>query len=101
MGDSMIERRLLGTIEVDSGALLVGDPGLVLPRAETGREGVDYQVVIDVPMTETAAPLGGRPVLLIQNFGGDGTFDVFGEFEDGELVRIVIELEERDDESDA
>ena len=92
----MIERRLLGTIEVDSGTMLVGDPGLVLSRAETGRDGVDYQVVIDVPMTETASPLGGRPILLIQNFGGDGAFDVFGEFEDGELVRLTIEFEDAD-----
>ena len=32
------------------------------------------------------------PVLLLGAFGGDGTFPVFGEFEDGELLRVTIEF---------
>jgi hypothetical protein len=38
----MIERRLLGAVEVDSGTLLVGDPCYVLPRRATGSPSVDY-----------------------------------------------------------
>jgi hypothetical protein len=31
-------------------------------------------------------------VLLFKDFGGDGTFPVFGEFEDGELMSFVVYL---------
>jgi hypothetical protein len=97
------ELRLLGYVEIDSGTLLVGDPGYVLPRAADGRTGVDYQAVIDARSVPAQA-LAGQPVLLLSNFGGDGTFPVYGEFDEGELVRVTIEFEGPsgdDDEDDA
>ena len=43
--------------------------------------------------TAPRATLPGSPVLLISAFGGDGTFPVYGEFdEDGELVRVTVEF---------
>ena len=87
------EERYLGVVEVDSGTLVIGDPTYLLPRAREWRAGVDYQAVLDAEPEPHAQPLAGQPVLLVQNFGGDGTFPVFGEFIDGELVGIHIDLD--------
>ena len=86
----MIDRRFLGYVEVDSGTLVIGDPAYLLPRKETGREGVDYEAVIEA--AGAVGPLAGMPVLLLQSFGGDGTFPVFGEYEDDDLVRVLVEF---------
>jgi hypothetical protein len=37
--------------------------------------------------------LDGKPVVLLSSFGGDGAYPVIAEFEDGELMRAVIEFE--------
>ena len=89
------ERRFLGLIEVDSGTLLLGDPLYCLPSVEREATGIDYAAVVAAPDVP-AAPLAGMPVLLLGRFGGDGTFPVFGEFEDDELVRVTIEFVESD-----
>ena len=93
-----LERRFLGMVEVDSGTLLVGDPLYSLPHAERGRAGIDYDAVIrtsDPPATY----LDGKPVLLLSQFGGDGTYPVFGEFDTGgEFLRATIEFVEPDDD---
>jgi hypothetical protein len=96
-------RRFLGVVEVDSGTLIVGDPGYLLPRASQGKAGIDYQAVIDAT-DEAAAQFAGRPVLLLGRFGGDGVFPVYGEFDEyGELVRVTVEFvgPDDDDEMDA
>lgn len=85
------ERRFLGIVEVDSGTLLVGDPAYCLPSIEHGKAGIDYSAILAVGATPSAR-LAGMPVLLLGQFGGDGTFPVFGEFEDGELMRVTIEF---------
>ena len=86
-----LERRFLGIVEVDSGTLLLGDPAYCLPSVEHGKAGIDYSAIYDAGAMP-AAPLAGMPVLLLGQFGGDGTFPVFGEFEDGELLRVTIEF---------
>ena len=96
----MVERRYLGVIEVDSGTILVGDPTYLLARRSDGGDGADYQEVSDADPAPAAAPLGDRPILLIQNFGGDGTYPVYGEFEDGELLRIYVDFDPSFGESD-
>lgn len=93
----MSERRFLGVVEVDSGTLLVGDPAYLLGERSRGKEGADYQEVIDADPSITAAPIGTRPVLLIQGFGGDGTFSVFGEFDGGELLGIYVDFDAASD----
>ncbi len=86
------ERRFLGVVEVDSGTLLLGDPMYCLPRATSLKPGIDYQAVIDAP-NEPASYLGGQPVMLLGQFGGDGTFPVFAEFDqDGVVWRVTIEF---------
>jgi hypothetical protein len=93
IGDKdVLERTFLGVVEVDSGTLRVGDPTYCLPHAQSGRAGIDYEVVIKAP-SEPAGYLAGQPVLLLGSFGGDGNFPLFGEFdEDGELIRVTVEF---------
>ena len=95
----MTQRRVLGVIEVDSGTLLIGDPGYVLPNQAGGTTGVDYQAVVDADHV-VATRLAGQPVLLIQRFGGDGTYSVVGEFEDDELRRVIVDFEPLDEGDD-
>jgi hypothetical protein len=93
------ERRFLGMVEVDSGTLLLGDPLYCLPRAKGGTPGIDYASVIGAT-DEAASYLGGKPVLLLGQFGGDGTFPVFADVdEDGFVVRVtVVFVEPEEDE---
>ena len=95
----MIDRRFLGYVEVDSGTLLVGDPVYLLRGEADGRPGVDYDAVLELT-SKAQAPAGqlaGQPVLLLQQFGGDGSFPVYGEFEDGMFARVVIEFVDAED----
>ena len=89
----MVERRFLGIVEVDSGTLVIGDPGYILPRRDSGEVGIDYQAVLDADMSQPAVGLAGQPVLLIQHFGGDGPYGVYGEFEDGEFLRLYVDFD--------
>ena len=95
-----LERRYFGNVEVDSGTLLVADPCYVLPQAADSKPGVDYQAVLDSDLIPHANRIGGKPVILLSNFGGDGSFPVFGEFDEGELVGIWINLAPPDDDDD-
>lgn len=95
----MIDRRLLGYVEVDSGTLLVGDPMYVLRHEADGRTGVDYETVLEAT-SKAQGPvvrLAGQPVLILQQFGGDGSFPVYGEFEDDMFARVVIEFVDAED----
>ena len=94
----MTERRFLGIVEVDSGTLVVGDPCYLLARRSRGIDGVDYEEVVRSDAAGVAVPLADRPVLLISGFGGDGTFPVFGEFDESGLARVTIEFGGPDDE---
>jgi hypothetical protein len=87
------QRQFLGVVSVDSGILLVGDPAHVLPSSRDGQPGLDYQDVIKGDSRAQSIRLGGDVALLVQNFGGDGQFAVYGEFENGEFMRLVVDLE--------
>jgi len=96
-GEREPERRFLGVVDVDSGTLLIGDPAYFLPRAADEKPGIDYQAVIDAPLV-LAQRLAKEPVLLLSQFGGDGTFPVFAEFhDDGEIARVTIEFVDPED----
>ena len=84
--------KLIGFVEVDSGTLLIGDPAYVLPDVAREKAGIDYEAVLNT--SEPIGQLDGQPVLLLQAFGGDGIFPVFGHFEDGELIRVTVDLVE-------
>ena len=87
------ERRMIGIVEVDSGTVIISDPAYVLPRAEDNRPGTDYSAVLRDLTAAHATQLGGQGVVLLSNFGGDGPYPVYGEFEDGEFMRAIIEFE--------
>jgi hypothetical protein len=92
----MAERRFLGLVEVDSATLLLVDPCYLPesnPSALTGREGGE-----EAAAPELAVPAVHGLGLLLRRFGGDGTFPVFGEVEDGVLVRATIEFIEPPEE---
>jgi hypothetical protein len=89
---SQLDRRFLGVVEVDSGTLLIGDPGYVLPSARDGKAGIDYQEVIDAPTTGLAVPFA-KGLALLANVADDGPYFVYGEYDDGELIRICIHLD--------
>ena len=90
--------RFIGMVEVDSGTLLLGDPLYCLPDRAQGRVGIDYASVIAAP-DEAASYLGGKPVMLLGQFGGDGTFPVFAEVdEDGFVVRVTVEFVEPEED---
>lgn len=88
-----IERRFLGVAEVDSGTLLIGDPAYLLPRASEGKPGVDYEEILRVDSSVHAQRLAGQPVLLLNGFGGDGTFPVYGDYLGPELMGVWIDLD--------
>jgi len=92
MTEPAVERQFLGVVEVDSGTLVISDPAYCLPHQDRDKPGVDYEAVISADTSVTSSYLGNGLVLLISNFGGDGTFPVFGEFEEGELMRVTVEF---------
>jgi hypothetical protein len=94
----MSERRFLGVVEVDSGTVVIGDPSYLLTRRSSGAEGLDYEEVLRRDLDVLSTTLAGRPVLLISGFGGDGTFPVFGEFDEGMLSRVTVEFVDPPDE---
>ena len=85
-------RKFLGVAEVDSGTLVIGDPAYLLPSKERGKPGIDYQAVIDAPSTPEAVPFAERLALLV-NVRDDGPYFVYGEFDEGDLVRVTIEFD--------
>jgi hypothetical protein len=89
-----VGKRCLGGIAVDSGTIVIGDPGLLLPTSDGTSEGIDFAAVVAAPGEPVAQLLAGRPVQLIQGFGGDGDYPVYGEFEDGRLVAVTIRFDE-------
>jgi hypothetical protein len=83
---------MIGIIEVDSGTVVVGDPLYTLPSQERGKPGIDYSAVL-TDVESHGRQLAGQPVVLLANFGGDGAYPVYGEFEDSEFMRATIEFE--------
>ncbi len=84
----------IGTVEVDSGCVVLGDPTYLLPSAQRERPGIDYQVVIDADWRQAVTPIASGMALLFQGFGGDGSYPVSGLFEDGRLVAVRVDFVE-------
>jgi hypothetical protein len=95
---SDLEERLIGFIEVDTGTIVIGDPVYLLPDAERGRPGLGVSALL--AEADQVVQVSDQRALLVQAFGGDGRFPVFGTYEDGELLRVtvdLVELQEQDD----
>jgi hypothetical protein len=86
-----IERKFVGLVGVDSGTMVLGDPTYLLPSRERSKAGIDYQEVIDAG-PEEFQPFARGTSLLLSLAMGDGTYPVFGEWEDGEFMSITVYL---------
>jgi hypothetical protein len=87
----------IGVVEVDSGCLVIGDPTYLLTSARHGKAGVDYQVVVDADWRKAITPIANGLALLLQRFGGDGRFPVWGRFDGPVLVSLRIDFTEPDE----
>jgi hypothetical protein len=101
---ALIERKFLGVVEVDSGSLVIGDPGYLLPRKSRDVPGIDFQEVIDTDASRDGVRFANGLTLLF-GVDADGPYPVYGDYEEGELfqVRVVldpIDLDEADAEAD-
>lgn len=95
--------RLLGYADVDSGQLCVVDPCYVLDDDR-------YTNLIDQWDSSGAMSKDGKYAVPLRsnyakgvNFStawGDGSYPVFGEIEDGRVVRVIIELDGGGEEYD-
>ena len=85
----MTDRRFLGVVEVDSGRLLLGDPTYV---GRLIHEGLVANAAAFVEGAEGVAKVAPPGVLLVTGFGGDGTYPVFGEFDEVGLARLTVEF---------
>lgn len=92
----MDDWRDLGSVEVDSGTLVLGDPVYLLPHSGSGRPGLDAQPLLSARERHPALPIAGHLALLLAEFGGDGRFPVRGRFVGRELVSVRIDFEEPD-----
>lgn len=93
----MTKRVLLGYADVDSGQLCVVDPCYVLDEEH-------YTTLIDQWEYESSAK-EQHSVPLKSNYAtgvnfhtawGDGSYAVYGEIEDGRVMRVIIEMDGAD-----
>lgn len=94
-----MKRELLGYADVDSGQLCVVDPCYVLDDER-------YTALIDQWDTTGAKSKDGKHAVPLRsnyatgvNFNtawGDGSYAVYGEIEDGRVVRVIIEMDGAD-----
>lgn len=92
-----IERKIIGVVGVDSGMLLISDPSYVLhqspPRFECGRTWTEFCQLIDTEH-QLSTPRTNIPLAVnFGDFGGDGVFQVVGEYEGKLLKKVIIQFE--------
>ena len=87
----MPDRRFLGIVEVDTGTLVIGDPAYLAAGGETSAMHPGAEA--DPAISQFVLPIANGLALQIQNFGGDGSFAVFGDFDEEELMSIIVDLE--------
>lgn len=71
-------------VDVDSGQIWIGDPCYILPCKVTGKEGLDYEDLIEDDSNYPKSGVKAIPHgngnrgkgILISNFGGDGSYRV-------------------------
>lgn len=89
-------KRLLGYADVDSGQLCVVDPCYVL-EDDKYTELIDQWNDMRIPGAERqlSVPVkkGYATGVNFNTAWGDGSYPVFGEIEDGRVVRVIIEMD--------
>ena len=78
----------LGVVGVDSGQLVIADPCYIKDSLPSYEELCEIDGQIDFPKGYAGAGVK------ITDFGGDGIFPVFGEYDkDGLLLNVFIDLQ--------
>ncbi len=104
-------RKKIGSIGVDSGGVIVGDPcylrdwkanefDVVDGDEYCGPYTYDYDGSCRARLSEDAAgELGSQLAVAVTSGYGDGQYDVFVEYEDGRPARLIVEFmpKEEDD----
>jgi hypothetical protein len=104
MNDSIATWKLVGSVPVDAGCVLISDPCYVLPdksRVLEDKTGMDYGVLIAAPergndwYRKGVVDLGDEPggswgATLIQNFGGDGVYPLYAKVGPGGRIDAVM-----------
>lgn len=85
----------LGTIGVDSGTVLLGDPAYI------PQQGWDdfHQTLVDIGFftTHHAEPFGEGLGLIVSSGYGDGSYPVYADVVDGRIMKIEIDFNDEDD----
>lgn len=84
--------RLLGYADVDSGQLCVVDPCYVLEDGPYN-ELIDQWDYNDKGQVSVPLKKGYATGVNFNTAWGDGSYPVFGEIEDGRVVRVIIEMD--------
>ena len=89
---ALIERKFLGVVEVDSGTLVIGDPGYLLPRKSRNVPGIDFETVV-ASLGETNPTPFANGLTLLFALDADGPYPVYGDYEEGEMIQIRVVLD--------
>ncbi len=105
------ETKQIGEIGVDAGLCWIGDPCYILNRE--GKDKEDLEKVIGKTWSEFCDKLHSNPTaqfnypmghaglgVCFGGFGGDGTYPVYAEYEDGLIKRVYINFNVDEDEED-
>jgi hypothetical protein len=94
----------LGTVGVDSGQLIVGDPSFLLRTEQSGDRSwqPSHEEIMEATREVKAAAIQtskrGTSIAVVFDSGyGDGQYNVFGKLnEDGRIVEVVIDMQMTD-----
>lgn len=87
--------KLVGTIGVDSGQVMICDPCYVLKGDYDGGKN-EYSRACEETLKNEAGPItldGGGDAVVSMTAYGDGTYPVYAEERDGRIVSLTIKFE--------
>jgi hypothetical protein len=94
----------IGTVDVDAGLVMIGDPCYSLPDDASRRSAVATnwarfcEAVDSAPHAE---PLGAGVAIVVRTLHGDGEYPVMAELtSQGRIRRVILDLDPGDDRHD-
>lgn len=92
---------LLGYLAVDSGTIMIGDPCYTLPNDGSCRtkEAKNWLKFVEATREAISEPFGKDTALVLNNFGGDGRFPVYGIYRNGMIAEVHIVLDGSEEEA--
>ncbi|MGW3323912.1 hypothetical protein [Streptomyces virginiae] len=100
----MAERVKIGTVMVDSGTVMIGDPcytitGDASHHIKTWREFCDRTPWGEKPYDVTE-PAGAGIGLSIPTYWGDGSYPVYADIQNGRIARVTVDFDPEYDEDE-